>query len=74
MDNQELPAQDYASSMTIGKGEYYIKIGTVYIASMEAPTEEQKANLKTDYGIDVVTEEEWAEAHNITLENQNAGE
>lgn len=73
MNNQELPAQDYASSMTIGRGEYYIKIGTVYIASMEAPTAEQKAKLKADYGIDVVTEQEWAEIHNTVPETNNAG-
>lgn len=66
--NQELPSQDYASSMTIGKGEYYVKIGTVYIASMETPTPEQVAKLKADYGIDVVTEAEWAEIHNTEPE------
>lgn len=72
MNNTELPSQDYASSMTIGKGEYYIKIGTVYIASMEAPTEEQKAKLKADYGIDVVSEAEWVKTHETKMEEEDA--
>lgn len=55
--------QDYVSNLTIGKGKFYIKIGTVYIASMEDISAEKKANLERDYGITVVTEEEWEALH-----------
>lgn len=68
MNEQQLPSQDYASSITIGKGKFYVKIGTVYIGSMETLPSEKVAKIKEDYGIDIVTEEEWEEAHSPKVE------
>lgn len=64
----EIFSQDYASNLTIGKGKFYIKIGTVYIASMEDVSAEQKANLENDYGITIITEEEWEALHTPATE------
>lgn len=41
-------------TLVIGKAPYYVKIGTVYLATMEKPTEEQQARIKTDYGFEFV--------------------
>lgn len=69
--NETYPSQDYISSLTIGKGKFYIKVGTVYIASMEDIPAEKKANLERDYGITVVTEAEWEESHAPVAEETN---
>lgn len=45
-------------TVVIGKAPYYMKIGTVYLATMEKPTEEQQARIKTDYGFEFVDAEE----------------
>ena len=71
MNGQQLPSQDYASSLTIGKGKFYIKIGTVYIGSMETLPAEKLAKMKEDYGIDIVTEEEWEEIHSPKVEEES---
>ena len=41
-------------TLVIGKAPYYVKIGTVYLATMEKPTEEQQARIKADYGFEFV--------------------
>lgn len=44
----------YNRTLVIGKAPYYVKIGTAYLATMEKPTEEQQARIKTDYGFEFV--------------------
>ncbi len=57
--NDEQSSRNGTNRLTIGNGDYYFKIGTVYLASMETPTPEQVENLRTTFGIDVITDEEW---------------
>lgn len=57
--NEEQSSNNGTNRVTIGQGDYYVQIGTVFLASMTAPTPEQVENLRTQFGINVITAEEW---------------
>ena len=46
--NDEQSSSNGTNRLTIGNGDYYFKIGTVFLASMESPTQEQIENLRNN--------------------------
>lgn len=57
--NEEQLNNNSTTRVTIGRGNYYIQIGTVFLASMTSPTEEQCQNLSEQFGINVLTADQW---------------
>lgn len=57
--NEEQLNNNSTTRVTIGRGDYYIQIGTVFLASMTSPTAEQCQNLAEQFGINVLTAEQW---------------